>query len=170
MYILHIFTVSHENFNRVQSITQLSPIFITLETGFYAGFSNRFHCMRLQTASTRMFWSILKLYYNMINIYIIYCQIKTLFQIESFTLINLTQRILSLQFGKHITQALQADKSLIQPHGSLILHILGVVINCGVDKRTLLSVAGKKTQTQCKKSPNLSACETHNPFTQAKII
>lgn len=106
----------------------------------------------------------------MINIYVIYCQIKTLFQIESFTLINLTQRILSLQYGKHITQALQVDKSLIQPHGSLILHILGVVINCVVDKRTLLSVAGKKNPNPMQKSPNLSACETHNPFTQAKII
>lgn len=103
--MLHIFSASHENFHKGQSITQLSPIFITLETGFYAGFSKRFCYIRLQSASTRMLWRILMLYYNMHNIYVTCCQIKTLFQIGRFTLVNLTQRILNLRYGKCIIQA-----------------------------------------------------------------
>lgn len=52
--------------------------------------------------------------------------------------------------GKYVIQDSQADHSLIQPHGSLILHILGDVINCDTDKRTLLSV-GEKTNEQRNK-------------------
>jgi len=154
MHILHIFLALYENFNKVQSITEHSAIFITLETGFYAGFSNRFHCIRLWSESTRIFWNILMLYYNMLS--------DTKINFKN----SITERIVNLRYGKYIIQDFQADQSLTEPHSSLILHILGVIISFDMD--TLLSVGGKKYQTT-PKTANLSACKMHNPFTERQF-
>lgn len=91
--------------------------------------------------------------YNIFKDYVLHCQIKILLHIKRFTLVNLVHIICSLQYGKYIIQALQADQSLVHPHSSLILYILGAVINYATDKRTLLSVGKKPNQTTTEKSP-----------------